>query len=157
MKAIGREVREKGFLAAKTNIFIYEDGKNPRGWRPGFGSPYYPELNIDSTVLRNLRMHLEALRDGLGPDLGLLLDLNFNAKTEGYLKILREIADIDMFWVEIDSYSPEALGYIRRAEPASDLVVRDAARACASSCPTSASRRWTWRSSTRRGTACGSR
>ena len=117
VKAIGREVREKGFLAAKTNIFIYEDGKNPRGWRPGFGSPYYPELNIDSTVLRNLHMHLEALRDGLGPDLGLLLDLNFNAKTEGYLKILRNIADIDMFWVEIDTYSPEALGYIRRASP----------------------------------------
>ena len=50
VKAIGREVREKGFLAAKTNIFIYEDGK-PRGYRPGFGSPYYPELNIDRTVL----------------------------------------------------------------------------------------------------------
>ena len=62
-------------------------------------------------------MHLEALRDGLGPDVGLLLDLNFNAKTEGYLKILRAIADIDMFWVEIDIYSPEALGYIRRQSP----------------------------------------
>ena len=36
VKAIGREVREKGFTALKTNIFIYEDGK-PRGWRPGFG------------------------------------------------------------------------------------------------------------------------
>ena len=116
VKAIAREVREKGFAACKTNIFIYEDGK-PRGYRPGFGSPYYPELNIDKVVLRNLHMHLEALRDGTGPDVGLLLDLNFNAKTEGYLKILRAIADIDMFWVEIDSYSPEALGYIRRQSP----------------------------------------
>ena len=115
VKAIGREVREKGFKAAKTNIFIYEDGKNPRGWRPGFGSPYYPELNIDATVLRNLHMHLEALRDGLGPDLGLLLDLNFNAKTEGYLKILRNIADIDMFWVEIDMEVPEALALAQRS------------------------------------------
>src|SRR3546814_4191885 len=42
-----------------------------------------------------------------------LLDLNFNAKTEGYLKILREIADLDMFWIEIDSYNPQALAYIR--------------------------------------------
>ena len=47
----------------------------------------------------------------------MLLDLNFNAKTEGYLKILREIADIEMFWIEIDTYSPEALGYIRRQSP----------------------------------------
>ena len=116
VKAIGREVREKGFAAAKTNIFIYENGK-PRGFRPGFGSPYAPELNIDRLVLKNLRAHLEALRDGLGPDVGLLLDLNFNAKTEGYLKILRTIADLDMFWIEIDSFNPEALGYIRRQSP----------------------------------------
>ena len=116
VKAIGREVREKGFGALKTNIFIYQDGK-PQGWRPGFGSPFYPELNVDKTVLRNLRLHLEALREGAGPDVDLLLDLNFNAKTEGYLRILRAIADIDMFWVEIDSYSPEALGLIRRQSP----------------------------------------
>ena len=116
VKAAGREVREKGFSALKTNIFLYEDGR-PRGWRPGFGSPFYPELNVDRTVLRNLRMHLEAMRDGAGPDVDILLDLNFHAKTEGFLKILREIADLDMFWIEIDSYSPEALGYIRRQSP----------------------------------------
>ena len=59
-------------------------------------------------------MHLEALREGAGPDVDLLIDLNFNARTEGYLKIVREIADLDMFWVELDTFSPEALGYIRR-------------------------------------------
>jgi L-alanine-DL-glutamate epimerase-like enolase superfamily enzyme len=118
VKAMGREVREKRFTAMKTNIFLYEEGaKNPKGWRPGFGAPFYPELNVDSHVLKNLRMHLEALRDGAGPDVGLLLDLNFNAKTEGYLKILRAIADLDMLWVEIDTFSPEALGHIRRASP----------------------------------------
>ncbi|MFX8700446.1 hypothetical protein ABTM56_20300, partial [Acinetobacter baumannii] len=91
-----REVREKGFTALKTNIFVYEDGK-PSGWRPGFGSPFAPEINVDRKVLRNLRQHLEAIREGAGPDIDILLDLNFNAKTEGYLKILREIADLDMF------------------------------------------------------------
>ena len=116
VKAIGREVREKRFTAMKTNIFLYEDGK-PRGWRPGFGSPFFPELNVDRTVLRNLRMHLEAIREGAGPDVDLLLDLNFHAKTEGFLKILRAIADLDMFWVEIDCYSPEALAYIRSHSP----------------------------------------
>jgi len=68
-------------------------------------------------VLRNVRTHLAAMRDGAGPDVDLLLDLNFNAKTEGYLKILKAIADFDMFWVEIDSYNAEALGYIRRQSP----------------------------------------
>ena len=117
VKSLGREVREKGFTACKTNIFLYEGQKNPKGWRPGFGSPNQPDLNVERNVLRNLRMHLEALRDGVGPDVDILLDLNFHAKTEGFLKILREIADLDMFWIEIDSYSPEALGYIRRQSP----------------------------------------
>ena len=118
VKAMGREVREKGFSALKTNIFVYDGQKqNPKGWRPGFGSPNYPERNVDRNVLRNLRMHLEAFRDGAGPDIDMLLDLNFNASTEGYLKILREIAPLDMFWIEIDTYNPEALGYIRRQSP----------------------------------------
>ncbi|HJZ20402.1 MAG TPA: mandelate racemase/muconate lactonizing enzyme family protein, partial [Bradyrhizobium sp.] len=116
VKAIGREVREKKFTALKTNIFTYDGGK-PKGWRPGFGVPFHPEINVERKVLRDLRMHLEAIREGAGPDVDILLDLNFNAKTEGYLKILRAIADLDMFWIEIDSYNPEALGYIRRHSP----------------------------------------
>src|SRR5436190_11174338 len=48
VKAIGREVREKRFTAMKTNIFVYTDGK-PQGWRPGFGSPFEPEINVDRT------------------------------------------------------------------------------------------------------------
>jgi L-alanine-DL-glutamate epimerase-like enolase superfamily enzyme len=118
VKAIGREVRDKGFTALKTNIFTYnEERKDPRGWRPGFGVPFAPELNVERNVLRNLVMHLEALRDGAGPGVDILLDLNFNARTEGYLKILRAIADMDLFWVEIDSFNPEALGLIRRQSP----------------------------------------
>jgi L-alanine-DL-glutamate epimerase-like enolase superfamily enzyme len=118
VKAIGREVRDKGFGALKTNIFVYDaDKKNPRGWRPGFGVPFLPEINVEREVIKNLVMHLEALRDGAGPSMDILLDLNFNAKTEGYLKILRAIAHLDTFWVEIDSYSPAALGYIRRQSP----------------------------------------
>src|SRR6201994_2253804 len=106
VKAIGREVAEKKFTALKTNIFTYAGG-----------TPFAPEINVDRKVLRDLRTHLEAIRDGAGPDIDILLDLNFNAKTEGYLKILRAIEDLDMFWIEIDSFSPEALGYIRRQSP----------------------------------------
>jgi L-alanine-DL-glutamate epimerase-like enolase superfamily enzyme len=116
VKAIGREVKDKKFTALKTNIFTYTDGK-PQGWRPASARRSSRKINVDRKVLRDLRMHLEAIRDGAGPDVDILLDLNFNAKTEGYLKILREIADLDMFWIEIDSFSPEALGYIRRQSP----------------------------------------
>ena len=112
VKDLAREVREKGFTALKTNIFFYENGKI-QGWRPGFGAPFMPELNVDRKILSGIREHLEIMREAAGPNMDILLDLNFNAKTEGYLKILREIADLDMFWIEIDSLNPQALAYIR--------------------------------------------
>src|SRR3981189_1939807 len=116
VKAIGREVREKKFTALKTNIFPCDGGK-PQGWRPGFGSPFEPEINVERRVLRDLRMHLEAIRDGAGPDADVLRDRSLHGKTEGYLKILREIADLDMFWIEIDRRNPRPRGAIRCHSP----------------------------------------
>jgi len=116
VRAMGAEARERGFTALKSNTFIFDDGP-AYAWRPGFAAPFYPELNADRRIIRNLRDCLEALRDGAGQDMDILLDLNFNFKTEGYLKILRAIDDHDIFWVEIDSYSPDALAYIRNHSP----------------------------------------
>ena len=56
---------------------------------------------------------LDAFRDGAGEDMDLLLDLNFNARTEGYLRIARALADHDLFWMEIDIDSAEGLARIR--------------------------------------------
>lgn len=116
VKRSGVEARERGLTALKTNIFIHDEGP-AYAWRPGFAAPFYPELNVDRKVIRNIRTHLEALRDGAGPDMDILIDLNFNAKPEGFLKILRAIADLDIFWVEMDSYNPKALAYVRTHSP----------------------------------------
>lgn len=116
VKASGAQARERRFRALKTNIFIHDDGPL-RAWRPGFGVPFQPALNVDRKLLRNVRAHLEALRDGAGPDVEILIDLNFNAKPEGYLRILRELKDFELFWVEIDSYSPQGLAYVRSQSP----------------------------------------
>ncbi|HEY0295350.1 MAG TPA: mandelate racemase/muconate lactonizing enzyme family protein [Bordetella sp.] len=116
VKAAAREARERGFGALKTNMFIHDEGP-AYFWRPAFGSPFQPEVNVDRKVLRNVRGHLEALRDGAGPEMDILLDLNFNARTEGHLKLLRAIADLDIFWVEIDCFEPNALAYIRDHSP----------------------------------------
>lgn len=109
---LGREVRDKGFKALKTNIYTYDNGKTC-GWAPGWGIPFEPELNTPRSITRGLRDHLAAFKEGAGSDVEILLDLNFNAKTEGYLEIVRAIADLELFWVEIDSFDPKALAHIR--------------------------------------------
>lgn len=113
VRQIAREVGEQGFSALKTNIFHYDDQDRIEGWSPGFGRPFEPGRNVERRTLRDLRRHLEVMRAEAGPDIDILLDLNFNARTEGYLKILREIEDLDLFWVELDTLDPEALAYIR--------------------------------------------
>jgi galactonate dehydratase len=113
VRQIAREVGEKGFTALKTNIFHYDDQDRIESWSPGFGRPYEPGRNVERKTLKDLRKHLEIMRDEAGPDIDILLDLNFNGKTDGLLKILREIEDLDLFWIEIDTLDAKALAHIR--------------------------------------------
>ena len=114
--ALGREVVGKGYTALKTNVFVL--GDRPYLHSPGFArnldQPGFPELNADRHVLRALREQLAAFREGAGPDVDILVDLNFNFKTEGFLKVARAIEPFDIFWVEIDTRDPRALRDIRR-------------------------------------------
>jgi galactonate dehydratase len=116
VKAAGAEARNKGFAACKTNLFLHEDG-DAYAWRPGTAAPFYPELNVSKKLIRNVRQHLEALRDGAGPNVEILLDVNFNMKPEGQLRLLRSLADFDLFWVEIDLFNAKALAYVRDHSP----------------------------------------
>ena len=101
-----------GYTALKTNPLLL--GDNPRQHAPGFArGEGFPELNPDRHVLRAVREQLAAFREGTGPDLDILVDLNFNFKTEGFLKVARALAPFDIFWVEIDTRSPSALRYLR--------------------------------------------
>lgn len=113
VRQIAREVSEKGFTALKTNIFHYDDEGRIKGWSPGFSRPHEPGRNVERKTRKDLRKHLEIMREEAGPDIDILLDLNFNGKTEGFLSLLREIEDLDLFWVEIDTLDPKALAYIR--------------------------------------------
>jgi len=116
VKATAEEARKRGFKGLKTNLFIHDEG-DAYAWRAGFAVPFMPELTVDKRLIRNIRSHLEALRDGAGPDMGLLIDFNFNAKPEGLIRILRELADFDLFWAEIDLGSAKALADVRRHSP----------------------------------------
>jgi L-alanine-DL-glutamate epimerase-like enolase superfamily enzyme len=98
----------------KTNPFRFE-GSEPRIDMPGFArGAGWPELNWDTGFLEALAAQMAAFREGAGPGVDLMVDLNFNFKTEGYLQIARRMEPLGLAWLEIDSRDPAALAAIRR-------------------------------------------
>lgn len=110
--SLGREVAEHGFDTLKTNIFLFEPEFHMH--QPGFArSEGWPELNPSPAVITAMRDQIAALREGAGPDMQILLDLNFNYRTEGFLAVTRALDDLGLVWYEIDIYDQEALRRIR--------------------------------------------
>ncbi len=113
--ALGEVARQRGFKGIKTGLMgEIEGGFVNVG--PGFAyTPGYPELNLDRKLLKTLDKQLSAMRQGAGPDMDLMLDVNFHFKTEGYLELVRALEPHRLAWLEFDTYNPEALSRIRAA------------------------------------------
>jgi galactonate dehydratase len=110
--ALGKEVVAKGYSALKTNLCLF-DGQ-ARCHVPGFArGDLYPELNAERHLTTAIRDQLAAFREGAGPDMDIMVDLNFNYKTSGFLQMARAMEPFDLLWVEIDSRDAKALHYIR--------------------------------------------
>jgi L-alanine-DL-glutamate epimerase-like enolase superfamily enzyme len=111
---LGEEVRERGFKAAKTGLVRRtDDGFVNLG--PGFAyTAGYPELNLDNDDLETLKLQMAALRDGAGPEIDLMLDINFHFKAEGFLKIARAMEPCSLAWLELDTYDPAVLALVRK-------------------------------------------
>lgn len=114
VRRAGEEVARRGFKGLKTNIMRF-DTDPPSVHMPGFNGAGWPALNIDSGLVSGLTAQMQAFRDGAGPGVGLHLDLNFNFKTEGYIRLAQALEPFNLVWLEIDSYDPEALSLIRRS------------------------------------------
>ncbi len=110
----GAEVAERGFKGLKTNIMRF-DLDPPAIHMPGFTGAGSPENNIDRPIVDALRAEMAAFRRGAGPGVGLHVDLNFNFRTEGYIRLVQALEEFDLVWAEIDSYDPDALATIRRS------------------------------------------
>lgn len=114
VEAFGAEVKASGYKALKTNIGVL--GEQPYVYMPGFfKSAGGPELNSDKTVLRAIDEWIGALRSAVGPDIDIALDLNFNFKTDGFIKIGHLLEQYDLAWLEIDTYDAAALRQIKDA------------------------------------------
>jgi len=115
--ALGADVKARGFKALKTNILAF-DGEKLVGFGPGAGrTPGWPALNIDNKTIQAVRDTLGAFRAGAGPEMGLLLDVNYHFKTEGFLQVAKAVEPYNLTWLEFDTWDPRALALIRSRAP----------------------------------------
>ncbi len=111
---LGKEAVARGFRAVKTNPMAL----GPKGlpFNAGFRmAPGFLDRNLDPRVLSQTLDLMAAFREGIGPDTGLMLDLNFGLRTEGYLRVAKALEKFNLTWFEIDLHDPEALGLVRKS------------------------------------------
>ena len=117
VKALGARVAARGFSALKCNILQFaSDRKSARLHMPGFGDgPGHPELNLEPEMVGALREQILAFREGAGPAMKILLDVNFNFKTAGQKALALALDDLGLCWIEIDNHNAGDLAMIRGA------------------------------------------
>jgi L-alanine-DL-glutamate epimerase-like enolase superfamily enzyme len=113
VKRLGQEVVKRGFKALKTNPLPFG---NAPPFNPGFRiMPGFLDRRADASYISAISDVLAAFRDGAGRNTGILFDLNFNQRTDGYLRIAQAIEEFKLTWLELDIDDPDALALIRRS------------------------------------------
>jgi len=109
---LGREVKRRGYKALKTNPVLF-DGGRPRMTNPGFRPGLELGRNGDPALFDSIVRLLEAFREGAGPDVGLLLDVNFGFSPEALRQLAYRLEPLGLFWLEADMHAPDALAWVR--------------------------------------------
>ncbi|MDB5946853.1 MAG: Mandelate racemase/muconate lactonizing enzyme-like protein, partial [Ramlibacter sp.] len=110
---LGREAIAQGFGGVKTNPVFFDKG-TPTMFNGGFRiAPGFMDRSISDANVQAIVDQLSALRQGIGPHTGLMLDVSFSQRPEGYLRIARRLEALNMYWLELDIRDAEALAMIR--------------------------------------------
>ena len=111
--ALGKEAAARGFTAIKTNPLNLWPQSKP--FNSGFRmAPNMLERHPDDAMISEMREVIAAFRQGVGPHAGIMFDINFNQRPEGFLRIARALEDCNLAWLEIDIHDADALAYIRQ-------------------------------------------
>lgn len=106
------EVVARGFTAIKTNMIRLKD----RPVSPSAFARFVSNAgDIDPVTLRNVVHIIRTFREGLGPDVGIALDVAFRFKLGAAIKLAQALEPFDMMWLEAETFDPEAMEVIRRS------------------------------------------
>jgi L-alanine-DL-glutamate epimerase-like enolase superfamily enzyme len=84
------------------------------GWEPGA-----PELTLEPRILNAAVKQIAALREAVGEDFDLILDVNSNFKADGMIRLARALEPYKLRWLEIDYFDAETMRDIRERSPVS--------------------------------------
>ncbi len=103
---LGAEVVERGYTALKTNMVV-----------PGepASTIWSADGNVTVETCRSIEKLLGTFRDAVGDTVDIALDLNFNFRADGNIRIARLVEQFDLMWLELDCYDPVALLQVRNA------------------------------------------
>ena len=104
----------RGFKALKTNPIDFS-GPSPQLFNPGFRPGLELGRNGSDRVWDGIVEQLAAFREGAGPDVGLLLDVNFGYSAEALRQLAYRLEPLGLMWLEADMHMPEALAAVRKA------------------------------------------
>ncbi len=104
-----REAVDKGYTAFKTNIVFPGDPSTAigAGFR-GSSDQVAPYEMVEQAVAQ-----ISAMREAIGPSIGICLDINYNFKTQGAIAVARALEPYNLFWLEIDNQDPDALAQLK--------------------------------------------
>ena len=106
------EAVEKGYSAFKTNLIF--PGENPMtisGLKADSN-----DQNAPSDLVKHAEEQISVMREAVGPDIDICLDINYNFKTEGAIALGRALEPYDLFWMEIDNQDPQALAQVKSSQ-----------------------------------------
>lgn len=106
--ALGREVRERGFTALKTNVILFEDGA-AKLYLPLWDLYGDPSLELGETTIEGVADLIEAFHEGTGHGIEIFLDTVWTVKGEAIPRLARRLSQTPLNWLESDTNDPEQL------------------------------------------------
>jgi galactonate dehydratase len=110
--ALGRLVKKEGFQGLKTNILGLEDPEvaaRLNTFARGVGA----DRLWDTRMIAEAQKVVAAFRQGVGDDIDIYLDVNFNFETEGALRMEQAARPYNLAWLEMDMHDPAGLALVR--------------------------------------------
>jgi L-alanine-DL-glutamate epimerase-like enolase superfamily enzyme len=107
--ACAAEAVAKGYTAFKTNIVF--PGPNSTSLLQGASGAN--DQNLSTELANHVVAQIAAMRSAAGPDADIALDTNYNFKTEGVIRLARELEPYKLMWLEYDNQDPAALAQVK--------------------------------------------